>query len=151
MLGIRLIPFKVSVPKPKRERNTSGITRVSNKIHTGKVFKDEDGVYKIAINMHNDTVNPDLRILEFTERSYNLKGKTEVFRREPDERGSIVRYIRNEFDAKCMPGSKEIYIPFAEHWIVKGYIVSENKINKFDFKGLVCIDGYEQVNRLLEE
>jgi hypothetical protein len=41
-----------------------------------------------------------------------------------------------------MPGLPEQYIPFAPNWIVKGYIVKDNGIQKFDFKSLVGVDGY---------
>ena len=40
-----------------------------------------------------------------------------------------------------MPGLPEQYIPFAPNWLVKGYIVTDNGIKRFDFKGLVGING----------
>ena len=139
---LKLVPFKVAVPKVKRNRISDGIKRTSNNIIKGKVFQDNDGIFKIAINMQKDSVNPDLLILEFTERSYDLTGKTNVFSRTLDERGRRVRIIRNELIARFMPGLTEQYIPFAPNWIVKGYIVNDNGIKKFDFKSLIGIDGY---------
>ena len=135
------IKFKVAVPKHNRTRTSDGITRVTNKIVKGKVFQDEDG-YKIAINMQNDPINPNLLVLEFTERSYDLTGKTNVFSRTVDDKGRRTRFIRNPMDAKFMPGLSEKYIPFAPNWIVKGYIVKDNGIKKFDFKSLIGVDGY---------
>lgn len=135
--------FKVAVPKPKCRRNTDGVSKTSNKIIKGKVFQDENGTFKISIDMKNDTNYPDLLILDFTERSYNLAGKTNVFSRTVDSKGRRTRFIRNESHAKFMPGLPEQYIPFAPNWIVGGYIVRENGIMKFDFKSLVGVDGYE--------
>ena len=139
---LKVMPFKVAVPKPKRNRTSEGIKRTSNRIVKGKVFQDEDGTYKIAINMNNDTVNPDLRILEFTERSYDLTGKINVFSRTVDSKGRRTRFIRNPLNAKFMPGLPEQYIPFAPNWIVRGYIVTDKGIRKFDFRSLVGVDGY---------
>jgi hypothetical protein len=42
-----------------------------------------------------------------------------------------------------MPGLPEQYVPFAPNWIVRGYIVKESGLTKFDFVGLVGVDGYE--------
>lgn len=139
---LKLVPFKVAVPKPKRNKTSDGIKRTTNKIVKGKVFQDEDGTYKISIDMRNDSTHPDLLILEFTERSYDLTGKTNVFSRTVDDKGRRTRYIRNEIHAKYMPGLPEQYIPFAPNWIVKGYIVKDNGTMKFDFKSLIGIDGY---------
>ena len=139
---LKLMPFKVAVPKPKRNKTSDGIKRTTNKIVKGKVFQDEDGTYKVSISMENDPVHPDLLVLDFTERSYDLTGKTNVFSRTVDKHGRRIRFIRNEINAKFMPGLPEQYIPFAPNWIVRGYIVKDNGTMKFDFKSLVGIDGY---------
>ena len=136
---LKSMQFKVAVPKPKRNRTSDGIKRITNKIVKGKVFQDKDGTYKVSINMDND---PDLLILDFTERSYDLTDKLNVFSRTVDSKGRRTRFIRNTINAKYMPGLPEQYIPFAPNWIVRGYIVKDNGIKKFDFKSLVGIDGY---------
>ena len=143
MSFLKLAAFKVSVPKPKRKKINDGITRTSNKIVKGRVFKDEEGIYKFSISMENNPLYPDLRVFDFTERSYDLTGKTNVFSRNPNKKGKYTRYIRNEANAKYMPGLPEQYVPFAPNWIVRGYIVRDQGINKFDFKSLVGIDGYK--------
>ena len=139
---LKVMPFKVAVPKPKRNKTSDGIKRTTNKIVKGKVFQDENGTYKVSISMENDPVHPDLLVLDFTERSYDLTGKTNVFSRTVDSRGIRTRFIRNLINAKFMPGLPEQYIPFAPNWIVRGYIVKDNGTMKFDFKSLVGIDGY---------
>ena len=139
---LKLVPFKIAVPKPKRNKTSDGVKRTSNKIEKGKVFQDEDGTYKIAIILQEGSINPDLKVLDFTERSYELKGKTNVFSRTLDKNGRRTRFIRTINYAKHMPGLPEQYIPFAPNWIVRGYIVKDNGILKFDFKSLVGVDGY---------
>ena len=139
---VKLMAFKVAVPKPKRNKTSDGIKRTTDKIVKGKVFQDENGTYKVSISMENDPVHPDLLVLDFTERSYDLTGKTNVFSRTVDSKGRRIRFIRNLINAKFMPGLPEQYIPFAPNWIVRGYIVKDNGTMKFDFKSLVGIDGY---------
>lgn len=139
---LKILPFKVAVPKPKRNKTSDGIKRTTNKIVKGKVFKDEDGTYKVSISMENDPVHPDLLVLDFTERSYDLTGKINVFSRTVDDKGRRTRFVRNLTNAKFMPGLTEQYIPFAPNWIVRGYIVTDNGTKKFDFKSLVGIEGY---------
>ena len=139
----KLVPFKVAVPKPKRNKTSDGIKRTTNKIVKGKVFQDEEGIYKVSIHTNKDSVNPDLLVLDFTERSYDLTDKTNVFSRTVDNKGRRTRFIRNPMNAKFMPGLPEQYIPFAPNWIVRGYIVTDNGTKKFDFKGLVGIEGYK--------
>ena len=152
MVKLVLQGLKIAVPKPKRSKTSDGIVRTGKKITRGKVFQDEDGTYKVAIDMKNDQHFPNLRILEFTERSYDLVGRTNVFSRNVDEKGRRIRFIRNPLIAKYFPGLPEQYIPFAPNWIVKGYIVNDQGRHKFDFKDLVGIDGYQMdISQDLEE
>ena len=141
-LGLSL---KISIPKKKRNNNAEGIKLVE-KNKKGKVFIDEANDYKIAISMKNDPDFPDLLVLPFTENSYNLKGKKNVFTRTKDELGKRIRYIRSEEKSKYHYGDSNRYIPFAPNWIVKGNIVRDNGVLKFDFIDLVTIDGYVNVS-----
>ena len=140
-LGLSL---KISIPKKKRNNNAEGIKLVE-KNKKGKVFIDENNIYKIAISMKNDPDFPDLLVLPFTENSYNLKGRKNVFSRTKDEFGKRTRYIRSEEKAKFHYGDSNRYIPFAPNWIVKGNIIRDNGILKFDFIDLITIDGYDNV------
>ena len=138
------LSLKISVPKNKRKNNLEGI-KIVEKNKKGKVFIDEDNDYKIAISMKNDPDFPDLLVLPFTENSYNLKGRKNVFSRIKDEFGRRTRYIRSEEKAKFHYGDSNRYIPFAPNWIVKGNIIRDNGILKFDFIDLITIDGYDNV------
>ena len=134
---LKVLPFKVSVPKPKRNKTSDCVKRITNRIAKGKVFQDENGVYKVAITINNDDIHPDLYVLEFTEKSYDLTGRINVF-----SRTDHTRFIRDKFRAKTLPGSPEKYIPFAPNWEVKGYIVIDKGVRKFDFKSLIGIGTY---------
>lgn len=143
MVKSSLFQLKVAVPKPKRNKVNHGIVRTSNKIVKGKVFQDEEGNYTVSIIDENNQDNP--RILSFTERSFDLTNKINVFSRTLDEHGRRNRYIRDALHAKYMPGSPERYVPFAPNWIITGYIVKDNGIEKFDFNRLIGIDGYNMI------
>ena len=139
-----MLDLKIAVAPPKKHkiRSDSGV-KLTGKSKHGVVFQDEDGTYKVYISMENDPNYPDLLVIPFTERSYDIVGRTTVFTREVDERGKRTRYIRSELKAIFMPGDSKRYIPFAPNWIVKGHIVRENGTLKFDFDDIITIKGYD--------
>lgn len=140
MAGIKLANLHIAIVQPKKKRSSDGPVK-TGKITQGVVFEDKDGILKVSIDKDGNGTEEEL-ILEFTEKSYDLTGRTNVFSRKLDEHGHRVRVIRDAFRCKIMPGLPEQYIPFAPNWIVKGYIVKEGLIKKFNFKDLVGINGY---------
>lgn len=133
-LGLSL---KISVPKSKT------IPKPSIKIET----KDkrayvilEDKEYKVLLaNESNSIYNH--KILPFTKRSYDLKGKTSIFSKTKGKYG-YTRHVRTEDKAKVFPGDSDKYVPFAPNWMVKGNIINDKGILKFDFVELLTIKGY---------
>lgn len=122
-----------------KTRKTKAAVRVSNKLIYGTVIKDGE-VYKVSID--KDENGEKEEILDFTPESFNIEGRSIVFLKKKDS-NRTVRVIRDEWKAKFHPGDTEKYIPFAEKWIVKGYVVKQGFINLFDFKELVSLKGYE--------
>lgn len=133
---IKLTNLRVVVIQPKPKHTSS--TKVSKLLH-GTVI-EEDGVYKVCVDYDKDGSKSE--ILEFTDKSFDLVGRKDVFTREKDKYGNTVRIVRDTWKSKFFPGSREKYVPFAKNWIVKGYIVKEGLIKKFEFKDLVNIEGY---------
>lgn len=140
MAVIKLANLHIAIVQPKKKRSSDGLVKIG-KITQGIVFEDKDGILKVSIDKDGNGTEEEL-ILEFTEKSYDLTGRVNVFTRKLNERGHRVRIIRDSFRCKIMPGLSEQYTPFAPNWVVKGYIVKEGLIKKFDFKDLVGIDGY---------
>ena len=139
-----MLDLKITVAPPKKHKTHSDSdVKLTGKSNHGVVFQDEDGTYKVSISMEYDTNYSDLLVIPFTERSYDIVGRTTVFTREVDEHGKRIRYIRSELKAKFMPGDPKRYIPFAPNWIVKGHIVRENGTLKFDFDDIITIKGYD--------
>ena len=133
-LGLSL---KISVPKSKTIPKPSVKIEANNK--RGYVIL-EDGEYKVSLINESDGIH-NRTILPFTKRSYDLKGKTSIFTKTKGKYG-YTRYVRTEDKAKVFPGDSDIYVPFAPNWIVKGDIINDKGILKFDFIELLTVKGY---------
>ena len=136
-LGLSL---KISVPKSKTIPKPSIKIEAKNK--KGRVIL-EDEEYKVLLinesySIHNRTILP------FTKRSYDLKGKTSIFSKTKGKYG-YTRYVRTEDKAKVFPGDSDKYVPFAPNWIVKGDIINDKGVLKFDFVELLTIKGYNNM------
>lgn len=133
-LGLSL---KISVPKSKTIPKPS--IKIEAKDKRGYVIL-EDEEYKVLLaNESNSIYNH--KILPFTKRSYDLKGKTSIFSKTKGKYG-YTRHIRTEDKAKVFPGDLDKYVPFAPNWMVKGDIINDKGILKFDFVELLTIKGY---------
>lgn len=140
-LGLSL---KVSIPK-KQKTISKNTVKIEAKNKKGVVFIDEDGEYKVSLFTEDGIHNSNASIVPFTEKSYELKGKTSIFNRTTDKDGRYIRHIRSEEKSKFFPGNPDIFVPFAPNWIVKGNLVREGLILKFDFISLVNIKGYNMI------
>ena len=131
------LKFTLGIVVPKRKESVR--TTKESKLVKATVI-EEDGTYKALVEL--DGNGTDFKIYPFTEDSWSLVGRENVFTRTKDKNGKVCRIIRDKFKAKFMPGLPEQYTPFAPNWTIKGYIVKENFIKKFQFKDLVGIEGY---------
>ena len=138
-LGLSL---KVSIPK-KQKTISKNTVKIEAKNKKGVVFIDEDGEYKVSLINESDSIH-NHTILPFTKRSYDLKGKTSIFTKTKGKYG-YTRYVRTEDKAKVFPGDSDIYVPFAPNWIVKGDIINDKGVLKFDFVELLTIKGYNNM------
>ena len=136
-LGLSL---KISVPKSKTIPKPSIKIEAKNK--RGYVIL-EDEEYKVLLANESDGIH-NRKILPFTKRSYDLKGKTSIFSKTKGKYG-YTRYVRTEDKAKVFPGDSDIYVPFAPNWIVKGDIINDKRVLKFDFVELLTIKGYNNM------
>ena len=133
-LGLSL---KISVPKSKTIPKPSIKIEVKDK-RAYVILEDKE--YKVLLaNESNSIYNH--KILPFTKRSYDLKGKTSIFSKTKGKYG-YTRHVRTEDKAKVFPGDSDKYVPFAPNWMVKGNIINDKGILKFDFVELLTIKGY---------
>ena len=133
-LGLSL---KISVPKSKTIPKPSIKIEAKNK--RGYVILEGEE-YKVLLANENYDIH-NRKILPFTKRSYDLKGKTSIFSKTKGKYG-YTRHVRTEDKAKVFPGDSDKYVPFAPNWMVKGDIINDKGILKFDFVELLTIKGY---------
>ena len=133
-LGLSL---KISVPKSKTIPKPS--IKIEAKDKRGYVILEGEEYKVLLANESYDIHNR--KILPFTKRSYDLKGKTSIFTKTKGKYG-YTRHVRTEDKAKVFPGDSDIYVPFAPNWIVKGDIINDKGVLKFDFIELLTIKGY---------
>ena len=133
-LGLSL---KISVPKSKTIPKPSVKIEAKNK--RGYVILEGEE-YKVSLINESDGIY-NRKILPFTKRSYDLKGKTSIFSKTKGKYG-YTRYVRTEDKAKVFPGDSDKYVPFAPNWMVKCDIINDKGILKFDFIELLTIKGY---------
>lgn len=136
-LGLSL---KISVPKSKTISKPSVKIEAKNK-KAYVILENEE--YKVSLINESDGIN-NHTILPFTKKSYDLKGKTSIFTKTKGKYG-YTRYVRTEDKAKVFPGDSDIYVPFAPNWIVKGDIINDKGVLKFDFVELLTIKGYNNM------
>ena len=133
-LGLSL---KISVPKSKTIPKPS--VKIEAKDKRGYVILEGEEYKVLLANESYDIHNR--KILPFTKRSYDLKGKTSIFSKTKGKYG-YTRHVRTEDKAKVFPGDSDKYVPFAPNWMVKGDIINDKGILKFDFIELLTIKGY---------
>ena len=136
-LGLSL---KISVPKSKTIPKPS--IKIEAKDKRGYVILEGEEYKVLLANESYDIHNR--KILPFTKRSYDLKGKTSIFTKTKGKYG-YTRYVRTEDKAKVFPGDSDKYVPFAPNWMVKGNIINDKGILKFDFIELLTIKGYNNM------
>ena len=133
-LGLSL---KISVPKSKTIPKPS--IKIEAKDKRGYVILEGEE-YKVLLANENYDIH-NRKILPFTKKSYDLKGKTSIFSKTKGKYG-YTRHVRTEDKAKVFPGDSDKYVPFAPNWMVKGNIINDKGILKFDFIELLTVKGY---------
>lgn len=133
-LGLSL---KISVPKSKTIPKPS--VKIEAKDKRGYVILEGEEYKVLLANESYDIHNR--KILPFTKKSYDLKGKTSIFSKTKGKYG-YTRHVRTEDKAKVFPGDSDKYVPFAPNWMVKGNIINDKGILKFDFIELLTVKGY---------
>lgn len=123
--------FKPVVPKPKRISDShKPLTRILYCV----AVETEEG-WKAHINTKGVEGYQNVTILDFTEKSFELKGVNIVFRKE---NGKIIQCIRSDMDAMISPGNRVTYCTLCNNCVYSGHIVKVDGIPQFDmslFKG----------------
>ena len=102
-LGLSL---KISVPKSKPIPKPS--VKIESKNKKGYVIL-EDEEYKVSLINESDGIY-NRKILPFTKRSYDLKGKTSIFSKTKNKY-RYTRHVRTEYNTHVFPGDTHKYVP----------------------------------------
>lgn len=121
--------IKPSALKPKRAPSDNN--KYLTKILYCVAVKDGN-LWKAHINTKGVEGYEDLTILPFTEKSFNLKGRTDIFYLEKDKYNHYIHIMRNSFDAHINPGCSDLYCTLAENSVFSGHIVKIDGILQFD-------------------
>ena len=120
--------IKPSAIKPKR---TISAHKPLTKILYCLAIKTEKG-WKALINTKGVEGYQDITVLDFTEKSFELKGRTDVFYHEKDKTGHYIRVMRDKMTAYLSPGCSELYCALCNNSCFSGYIVKVNNVLHFD-------------------
>lgn len=121
--------FKPIVVKPKRISNTH---KAITKILYCVAHKNEKGEWEAHINTKGLENYKDVTILPFTEKSFELKGRNDVFYHEKDKYNHWTRIIRTDADANNTPGNPITYCTLCENCVFSGHIVKIDSEYQFD-------------------
>lgn len=122
--------IKPSVLKPKRISTTPSKKYLTKLLYC-VAHKTENG-WKAYINTRGLEGYENVTILDFTENSFELKGRCDVFLHHKDKTGHWVRIIRHSFYANTNPGSPEVYCSLCDNDCFSGHIMKVNGVLQFD-------------------
>ena len=129
--------------KVKRE-SVSSSTKLG-KLCLAVVFKDEDKLKARLVTSPVEDNNwfTEFRVIDFTEESFNIRGKTHVFLKEKDKYGHRVCVIRRRYNEIYLsPGLDTQYDAILEGLLVKGHIIKKNGKHYFNYEQLVAYTEY---------
>ena len=133
--------FNISLAKPKRVIKEPKNYTVTGRKLTAVVIEDE-GILKARINTSPvediDTITPEFLVLPFTEDSFELKGKLEVFAKHKDEYGHRIMVIRDPRVANISPGVPHQYDALQEGLRIEGHICTKGHEKYFRYENLVA-------------
>ncbi len=141
------------VVKPKKIHSTyKPLTKILYCI----AIKDENNQWVAKINTKGIEGYKEITILPFTEKSFELKGRNNVFRVNKDKTGHWVRVIRTDLEAELYPGNIVSYCTLCENCVFSGHIVKIDGISKFDmsvYQGTIkeCSDLLIMTNKIKKD
>lgn len=128
--------FTINFAKPKKKTTTTTrrLSKVS-RLCQGVVHYDETDS-KFKIHVYNPSLNEesDTLILEFTDESLDLAGKTDVYSITSDKHGHYTRFIRTKSQARLCPGDPSKVSTVNENLVCTGYIIRKNGKLLFNLK-----------------
>ena len=142
------LKFTIKPSALKKPKTPSNNKKYLTKTLYCVAHNTEDG-WKAYINTRGLEGYEDLTILPFTEKSFELKGRRDVFLHHKDSTGHWVRIMRGQTDSIISPGSPEVYCTLCENDCFTGHIMKVDGVLQFDmssYKG-TANEYYAQLTR----
>lgn len=108
-----------------------------NKVISGKLMCTVikvDNVWKAKIDTTSLEDFGNITILPFSEETFNLKGKNDIFSINPDEKGRYTRINKDNVDCTTTPSTSSMWTSLRENHIFSGKIIKVNNNLFFDIK-----------------
>ena len=140
-----MFTFKLN---PIEKVKSNSPTKKINTLLYAQAIRREDGNWFARVKTRGFEGYKDITILPFSEKSFELKGKTNVFYHKKDKNGHYTRVIRTEEDSIRYPGNKEDYCPLCDKCIFQGYIIKT--INGVCFDVINFVDVYSKAGHLID-
>lgn len=128
------ITFVYKPTRPKRSTNSKPISRLLY----CTAAQDENGKWWAMVNTKGLSGYKDFTKLEFSEDSYSLKKRIDVFSTTKDEHNHYVHYIRTEPDAVTSAEHIEGLSPFCINNVYSGYVMNNNGVKEFKMLKYIC-------------
>ena len=128
--------FKFKPAVVKKQHTTNKRNVISKKLYC-VCMKNDEGEYVAHINIPSDLEFPDVLVTPFTKQSYELKGKTDIFTKEPIDNGKHIRISRTKVHSIVFPNIDEVFTPLRERYVYSGYLVKIDghlEFNMTDFE-----------------
>ena len=126
--------FKFKPVVVKKQNNKPKTNKISKLVYC-VCLEETPNNFIACVNIPSELEFPDTLNMPFTEDSYTLKGKTNVFMKKL-VKNKHIRICRDKISATHAPGLEEIYTPFRDKYVYSGYIVNfgthlEFMVNEF--------------------
>lgn len=138
--------FKFKPATVRKQRVEHNHSVISRKLYC-VCMNNENDEYIAYISIPSDLEFPDTLSVPFTKESYNLKGKTDIFSKEPIDNGKYIRLSRTKVHAEIFPNLDEIYTPFRGMYVYGGYLVKTD--GHFEFNMTEFVDHYINASHLV--
>lgn len=132
LLNLKIIGFSIKPASLKPKKEKAPKKQVIKVLYC--IARKENGEWKAYINTKGIENYKDVTILNFTPKSFILKGKTNIFSKEKDKTNHYVRIIRSINDSYIFEGNDELYCSLCENRVFSGHIVTIDGVSYFDMK-----------------
>lgn len=126
------ITFKFS-PRIVKVKKASSKSVISGTL-TCTAVKTSDDKWEAHVNTKHLQDYNDVTVLPFSEETFNLKGKNDLFSKEPDKNGRYTRIILDNVDCTMSPETSSMWTTLRDRHVFKGKIIKVDNQLFFNIK-----------------